>query len=299
MIQYINRYSVYDHKRLRIHNARGGWQEGEPSTVTQPTGVRFSRNAAQTAYTVSWTAPTVTTGINGYYVSYNPTIYVSGATTTMASIPTKPTSVSVWSTADTAASATAAAPANAVPVPAATLAALPALSSGGDTGTGTPMGGTTNAAATGTRGAISFMLDAAALEAGDYIILHPATAMNGIDLATASNVSTTVVPDALWTDLEEFFRFGGGAIDLIGPAGSLDKDVVISEIMWRPGGAPPGGGTVRRVGGLARRGNILRRSWVPRQMRTRRGVRWRSRMLIGLRGTARAQSAPRRGASLD
>ena len=62
--------------------------------------------------------------------------------------------------------------------------------------------------------------------------------MNGIDLATASNVSTTVVPDAAWTDLEEFFRFGGGSIDLIGPAGSLDKDVVISEIMWAADATP-------------------------------------------------------------
>ena len=102
----------------------------------------------------------------------------------------------------------------------------------------TPMGGTANADATGTRGAITFMLAATALEAGDYIILHPTTAMNGINLATATNVSTTKVSDALWTNLEEFFRFGGGSIDLVGPAGSLDKDVVISEIMWAADATP-------------------------------------------------------------
>ncbi len=107
----------------------------------------------------------------------------------------------------------------------------------GETPVPVVIGGTMNPVAAGAAGAITFMLDAAALQAGDYIILQPATALNDIKLA-AANVSTTVVPDALWTDLEGFFRFGGGAIDLVGPTGSLDKDVVISEIMWAADATP-------------------------------------------------------------
>ena len=41
------------------------------------------------------------------------------------------------------------------------------------------------------------------------------------------------IKDDVWQDLSTFMGVGpGGAIDLIGPAGSVNKDLVISEIMW-------------------------------------------------------------------
>ena len=100
----------------------------DPVMLSQPTNVMVVRNAAQDGYTVSWTPPTNAAGIGGYYVSYNPVMFVPVGTN-MLDINTKPTSVSVWSTADTtAADPLPTAPptgVTAAPADPAALAALP------------------------------------------------------------------------------------------------------------------------------------------------------------------------------
>ena len=98
-----------------------------PGVLAQPTGVMVAQNTDQDAYMVSWTPPADTAGIMGYYVSHNPVMYVSGASTTSVEIgTTKPTAVSVWSTADSADMSPTAAPAGVTPAmaDAAALAAL-------------------------------------------------------------------------------------------------------------------------------------------------------------------------------
>ena len=96
--------------------------------LEQPTNVMVALNAAKNGYTVSWTAPTDTAGINGYYVQYvyNPTEteYVSGAGVTTLEINEKPTSLKVWATADTEDMDPSAPPVGVTP-PSADLTGLP------------------------------------------------------------------------------------------------------------------------------------------------------------------------------
>ena len=109
------------------------------TALPQPTNVAVVLNAAKDGYTVSWNPPPNAAGIGGYYVSYNPVMFVPVGTNTLK-IDTKPTSVSVWSTADPTAAAPppTAPPAGVTPAIAdsAALAALADLPDGGDTGTG-------------------------------------------------------------------------------------------------------------------------------------------------------------------
>ena len=50
--------------------------------------------------------------------------------------------------------------------------------------------------------------------------------------ALAPRPNTPTSPAVSWIDLQDFFVSGGGTIELIGPATSKAKDIVISEIMW-------------------------------------------------------------------
>lgn len=52
---------------------------------------------------------------------------------------------------------------------------------------------------------------------------------NGLSVPGARFVD---IDDRYWQDLRDFLAYDGGTIDLIGPAGTEAKDLVISEIMW-------------------------------------------------------------------
>ena len=200
-----------------------------PAALAQPTGVTVAPNDDGDAYEVSWTTPSDTANINGYYVSFNPIEYVEGADETSYPIGTDiPTSVSVWSTSDTSDQNPASAPANAVEAPAEDIAALVALDDGnGGTTPTTPV--VPDGEATVEAGAITFELTAAQLAAGNFIVI--ANDPGGAEIISDASYSLFDIKDAS-VDLEDFFTFNGGTIQLLGPAESTAKDVVISEVMW-------------------------------------------------------------------
>ena len=135
--------------------------------LEQPTNVDIDLNADRSGYDISWTAPAVTTGINGYYVQYeyNPTmlVYVAVSDPTVITISDRPTSVMVWSTADAAEDTSATPPADAVSIATEVLDALE------DTGLGfvaNTVDGSTQSAKVGVTSSIQ--LPAATGGSGDY-----------------------------------------------------------------------------------------------------------------------------------
>ena len=189
---------------------------GGATTLAQPTGVMVAPNTAGDAYEVSWTEPTDKTGIGGYYVMHNPTVFVAVGMTKVSIGTTKPTSVTVWSTADTSDMSPTSAPTGAVMVSAADIAALADLTTTGG-------GGGTSTMSIGANGFL--------------VLVHSGAEMSdhGID-NDVPKLALSNMPN-----LAEFFS-NGGIITLNGPAGT-DKDAVkISEIMW---------GTDASIGGNA------------------------------------------------
>ncbi len=87
-------------------------------------------------------------------------------------------------------------------------------------------------AATGDIGAgiVNFALATADVAAGRFIVI--AANPGGAEITSDAGYTLFYVDDADLVDLEDFFRFGGGTIELLGPSDSADKDIVISEIMW-------------------------------------------------------------------
>ena len=57
----------------------------------------------------------------------------------------------------------------------------------------------------------------------------PASADNGLTVPASRFVD---IDDGLWQDLADFLAYDGGTINLIGPAGTAENTLVISEIMW-------------------------------------------------------------------
>ena len=195
-----------------------GGNGGGADTLAQPTNVMIAPNAGETAYTVSWTAPADTTGINGYYVSYNPVMHVSGATTTMVDLPAgvKPTtSVSVWSTADMTDQSPATVPDGAPSI--ADIASLRDLMP--------PM--MYDGEASASADAVTFTLTAADVAAGNHIVIANDPMM--AELVNDDSYTLIHVTSGMM-DLYDFFAFGGGTIELVG-AGAA-KGLIISEIMW-------------------------------------------------------------------
>ena len=112
-----------------------------------------------------------------------------------------------------------------------TLAARTAPSNGGNGGNGGGNGMTYDGPATASADglSVSFSLTATDLASGRFIVIG-----NDPEAAELTNNATysLININAGVIDLEDFFKFGGGTIQLIGPATSAAKDVVISEIMW-------------------------------------------------------------------
>ena len=79
-------------------------------------------------------------------------------------------------------------------------------------------------------GVVTVELTKSEVEYGDYIII--ANNATEAEIRDPGSDDDYVIKNNLTYDIENFFHFGGGTIELMGPEGSVAKDIVISEIMW-------------------------------------------------------------------